>query len=167
MAYTRQPNVVLAGTALKQNPPASTLAPPGIIPVVLDADIASKTQLGVVKIGNGISVTEDGLISVKKHDDDDKDCILKTTLVKESYNVSPDDCYVGVDAEKATTVTLPKDPSDGKVIIVKAEMKPPLGNRKVTITTADGTLIDGYQNCIIQVSNETVRLLFRDGWRII
>jgi hypothetical protein len=166
MAYTRQPNVVLAGTALKQNPSASTVAPAGIIPVVLDADIASKTQLGVVKIGNGISVTEDGLISVKR-DDDDKDCILKTTLVKESYNVSPDDCYVGVNAEKATTITLPKKPSDGKVVIVKAEMKPPLGNRKVTITTADGTLIDGYENCIIQVSNETVRLVFRDGWRII
>jgi hypothetical protein len=158
--------VVLAGTALKQNPSASTVAPAGIIPVVLDADIASKTQLGVVKIGNGINVTEDGLISVK-HDDDDKDCILKTTLVKESYNVSPDDCYVGVNAEKATTITLPKKPSDGKVVIVKAEMKPPLGNRKVTITTADGTLIDGYENCIIQVSNETVRLIFRDGWRII
>ena len=157
---------MLAGRALKQTPPATTVAPAGVVPVSLDADIASKTQLGVVKIGNGISVTEDGLISVK-HDDDDKDCILKTTVVKESYNVSPDDCYVGVDAEKATTIILPKDPPDGKVIIVKAEMKPPLGNRKVTITTADGTLIDGYQNCIIQVSNETVRLLFRDGWRII
>ena len=166
MSYNRQPNVVLAGRALKQIPSATTVAPAGVVPVSLDADIASKTQLGVVKIGNGISVTEDGLISVK-HDDDDKDCILKTTVVKESYNVSPDDCYVGVDAEKATTIILPKDPPDGKVIIVKAEMKPPLGNRKVTITTADGTLIDGYQNCIIQVSNETVRLLFRDGWRII
>lgn len=166
MAYNRQPNVVVAGTALKQDPPASTVTPPGVVQVFLDAEIASKTQLGVVKIGNGIQVTEDGLISVKKSDDDFS-FDLKTTIVSESYNVSPDDCYVGVNAEKATTITLPKDPSDGKVVIVKAEMKPPLGNRKVTITTADGTLIDGYENCIIQVSNETVRLVFRDGWRII
>ena len=165
MSYNRQPNVVLAGRALKQTPPATTVAPAGVVPVSLDADIASKTQLGVVKIGNGISVTDDGLISVKH--EDDNNCILNTTVVNDSYNVSPDDCYVGVDAEKATTITLPKDPTEGKVIIVKAEMKPPLGNRKVTITTADGTLIDGYLNCIIQVSNETVSLLFRDGWRII
>ena len=166
MAYTRQPNVVIAGTALKQNPPATTVTPPGIVPVTLDAEIATRTSLGVVQIGNGIQVTEDGLISVKKSDDDSS-CDLKTTVVSESYKVSPDDCYVGVNAEKATTITLPKDASDGKVVIVKAEMKPPLGNRKVTITTADGTLIDGYENCIIQVSNETVRLVFRDGWRII
>lgn len=166
MAYNRQPNVVIAGTALKQNPPATTITPPGVVQVSLDAEIASKTQLGVVKIGNGIQVTEDGLISVKKSDDDFS-FDLKTTIVSESYKVSPDDCYVGVNSEKATTITLPKDPSDGKVVIVKAEMKPPLGNRKVTITTADGTLIDGYENCIIQVSNETVRLVFRDGWRII
>lgn len=166
MSYSRQPQVIRAnGGALKQIPSPSITDPAGIIPVEIEAEIASKTQLGVVKIGNGIHVTDDGLISVKN--DHDNSCILNTTVVSESYNVSPDDCYVGVDAEKATTITLPKDPSDGKVIIVKAEMKPPLGNRKVTITTADGTLIDGYQNCIIQVSNETVRLLFRDGWRII
>lgn len=164
MAYTRPP--VQPGRALTRSPAIPIESTAGALDFSLDADIASKTQLGVVKIGNGINVTEDGLISVK-HDDDDKDCILKTTLVKESYNVSPDDCYVGVNAEKATTITLPKKPSDGKVVIVKAEMKPPLGNRKVTITTADGTLIDGYENCIIQVSNETVRLVFRDGWRII
>jgi hypothetical protein len=166
MTYNRQPNVVLAGRALTQTPPSTLIAPAGVVRVSLDADIASKTQLGVVKIGNGIEVTVDGLISVKKSDDD-YSCDLKTTLVNESYKVSPDDCYVGVNAEKATTITLPKDPSDGKVVIVKAEMKPPLGNRKVTITTADGTLIDGYENCIIQVSNETVRMVFRDGWRII
>ena len=165
MSYTRPPNAVLAGRALKQKPEPSPIQPTGVLPVSLDVEIASKNQLGVVQIGSGIEVTEDGLISVTG--EDDSNCILNATLVSESYNVAEDDCYIGVDAEKATTITLPTNPVKGKVIIVKAEMKPPLGNRKITITTDDGTLIDGYQNCIIQVSNETVRLLFRDGWRII
>ena len=64
MAYNRQPNVVLAGTALKQNPPASSVTPPGIIPVTLDADIATYTSLGVVQIGSGINVDANGVISV-------------------------------------------------------------------------------------------------------
>jgi hypothetical protein len=95
------------------------------------------------------------------------DPILNTRVVDSDYQATLDDCYIGVNSEKPTTITLPLEPPNGLIIIVKAEMKPPLGNRKVTITTSDGTLIDGYENCIIQVSNETVRLIFRDGWRII
>jgi hypothetical protein len=60
MSYTRPPASTLAGRALKQTPAPSTQA---IIPVVLDADIASTTQLGVVKVGSGISVAIDGTIS--------------------------------------------------------------------------------------------------------
>jgi hypothetical protein len=60
MSYTRPPASTLAGRALKQTPVPSTQA---IVPVVLDADIASTTQLGVVKIGSGISVAVDGTIS--------------------------------------------------------------------------------------------------------
>jgi hypothetical protein len=46
-------------------------------------------------------------------------------------------------------------------------MKPPLGNRKITITTKDESLIDGYTDRVIQVSNESVTLIYRDGWYII
>lgn len=60
MAYTRPPAVTRAGLGLKQDPAPPTQA---IIPVILDAEIASASQLGVVKIGSGISVTPDGVIS--------------------------------------------------------------------------------------------------------
>jgi len=60
MSYTRPPASTIAGRALKQTPAPSTQA---IIPVVLDADIASTTQLGVVKVGSGITVAVDGTIS--------------------------------------------------------------------------------------------------------
>ena len=64
MTYIRPPNTVLAGQALKQNPPPSPLAPAGVLPVTLDAEIATTSSLGVVQIGNNISVTPEGVISV-------------------------------------------------------------------------------------------------------
>jgi hypothetical protein len=60
MAYTKPTATTLAGLALKQNPTPVVNA---IVPVVLDAEIATTTQLGVVKVGTGISVAVDGTIS--------------------------------------------------------------------------------------------------------
>ena len=60
MSYTRPPASVLAGQALKQTPGPTTQA---LAPVVLDAEIATTTQLGVVKVGSGITVAVDGTIS--------------------------------------------------------------------------------------------------------
>jgi hypothetical protein len=60
MAYTKPTATTLAGVALKQTPAPVVNA---IVPVVLDAEIASATQLGVVKVGSGISVDGSGTIS--------------------------------------------------------------------------------------------------------
>ena len=93
--------------------------------------------------------------------------IVNTVLTGSDYHATKDDCYIGVNSKEPTTIYLPTDPEDGRIIIVKAEMKPPLGNRKITITTKDGSLIDGYTDRVIQVSNESVTLIYRDGWYII
>ena len=93
---------------------------------------------------------------------------VNTTLVESNYLASDLDHYIGVDSKKAVSIILPENPPDGKVIIVKAEMKPPLGNRRITITTRDGSAIDGYPNYVIQVSNEFVRLVYRgNSWHAI
>jgi hypothetical protein len=60
MAYNRQPQTVLAGMALKQNPPPNVVQPAGIIPVTLDAEIATTTSPGVVQVGSGLSITPGG-----------------------------------------------------------------------------------------------------------
>lgn len=60
MAYTRPPVATKAGQGLKQTPVPATQA---IVPVVLDCEIASATQLGVVKQGINISIAPDGTIS--------------------------------------------------------------------------------------------------------
>jgi len=65
MAYTKPTATTLAGVALKQTPAPVVNA---IVPVVLDAEIASATQLGVVKVGSGISVDGSGTISASGAD---------------------------------------------------------------------------------------------------
>ena len=91
-----------------------------------------------------------------------------TTTVTSTYYGTDDDYYIGVVSEKAVTVYLPPDARDGKVIIVKAEMRPPLGSRKVNIATTDGSLIDGYSEALITVSHGCKELIRNGGqWYII
>jgi hypothetical protein len=63
MAYTRTPNTVIAGQALKQNPTPVPLSPAGALPVVLDVEIATTTSLGVIQVGSGLSITSEGILS--------------------------------------------------------------------------------------------------------
>jgi hypothetical protein len=92
---------------------------------------------------------------------------VKTTTVSDSYDVQHDDYYLGVSCDKAITINLPSESDDGRIIIIKIEMKPPVGNRIITVKAGDGT-IDGYQTRTIQVSNECVRLIYHDkAWRVI
>jgi hypothetical protein len=91
-----------------------------------------------------------------------------TTLTGSTYESTNDDFYIGVDSREPTTIYLPKSPLDGKIIIVKAEMAPPLGNRKITIKSLDDALIDGYSEYVIHTSNESVTMIYRvHGWYII
>jgi len=94
-------------------------------------------------------------------------CVNKAILVDDTYQAQPDDFYIGVNSTKPVTIYLPLEPTDGKIVIIKAEMKPPLGNRKITVTS-DESLIDGYAEYIMQVSHDSVTLLYRgDEWHII
>jgi hypothetical protein len=85
-----------------------------------------------------------------------------------SYAATDDDFYIGVNSEKSVTITLPTTRTNGKIIIIKAEMTPPLYNRKITIKSADGRTIDGYSELTISVSHDCKKLLFNgDKWHII
>ena len=60
MAYSKPSASTLAGQALKQTPVPSSVS---LTPITIDSDIATTTELGVVKIGSGIAVAVDGTIS--------------------------------------------------------------------------------------------------------
>ena len=95
-------------------------------------------------------------------------CKCSTTLVSQDYIVKMDDYYIGVNSSRPVTITLPSDCTDCHQIIVKAEMGPPLGNRKVTIVAGNGSTIDGSADYVMEVPYESVTLLCRGGnWNIV
>ena len=121
MAYNRQPNVIFAGRALRQNPPPTTVNPPGIVPVTLEANVATTSSLGVVQIGNNINVDANGVISTSSTTD-----LISVKLTAVNYTALDTDYYIGA-TKKDIEITLPLGVV-GKVYIVKNQAT---GNIKV------------------------------------
>jgi hypothetical protein len=93
---------------------------------------------------------------------------VRTTTVTTTYYGTDAEFYIGVSSEKPVTVYLPAAAPDGKIIVVKAEMRPPLGSRKVNIATTDGSKIDGYSDASINVSHGYITLIRNNNeWYII
>jgi hypothetical protein len=95
-------------------------------------------------------------------------CRCSARVVSQDYSATMDDYYIGVNSTGPTTITLPADCTDCQQIIVKAEMGPPLGNRKITIVVANSGLIDGGTSYVMEVPYESVSMLCRGGeWHIV
>lgn len=95
-------------------------------------------------------------------------CCQNSIVVDDDYDVEPDDYYIGINSTKPVTITLPTDVEDCITKIIKAEMDAPMGNRKVTITTSDGSLIDDSESVILQSPFETITVVYRGGnWHIV
>ena len=95
---------------------------------------------------------------------------VNTITTGSTYYAISTDCYIGVDSHETTYIYLPPDIEidDGKMMIIKAEMGPPLGNRKIHIKTLDGSKIDGDSDHVIDVPYGCVTLLWRGtSWHII
>jgi len=113
MSYTRQPNAVLAGIGLKQTPSSSGTTPSGVVPVTLDAKLASTSNLGVIQVGAGLSITSAGILSATGS----AGGLVNVTLVSSNYTALDNDYYIGA-TKKGITITLPKGVV-GKIYIVK------------------------------------------------
>lgn len=88
---------------------------------------------------------------------------LPTVNAGSDYYASVTDCYIGVNSKEPTTIFLPKDPPDGLFLVIKVEMPPPIGNRKVTITTQDSSTIDGQDSLILKNAWESVTLIYNES----
>jgi len=128
MSYIRPPASTLAGVALKQTPAPSTQA---LVPVVLDAEIATTTQLGVVQVGSGLSITPQGVLSATT-----SSSLFAVKIVTANYIAIANDYYIGA-IKKDITITLPLGVT-GKVYVIKNEE-----NGEITVTGTAGQKIDG------------------------
>lgn len=114
---------MLAGNALKQSPQSSTVSPPGVVAVTLDSDIASTTNLGVVQVGSGLSITAGGILSATGGGGFD---YLNVKLTAVNYTATLSDQYVGATKDNIV-ITLPTGML-GRVYYIKNQSS---GNIKV------------------------------------
>lgn len=142
----------------------------------------SKTEYGVVKVGEFINVDDSGIISspeivpgpgvtVEYTTDSITISATGADLINvygttTSYTATDDDEYIGVKSASAVTITLPNTAQEGRVYIIKDEYGQ--GSGKITIQPPAGTLIDNKATYIISVPNQSVNLVFRaGGWWVI
>jgi hypothetical protein len=151
MAYNRQPQTVLAGKALKQNPAPTIVQPAGIVPVTLECEEATTTSLGVVQVGSGLSITPSGILSVNSG----SSSFINVTLTSTNYTATATDYYIGA-TKKDIDITLPLGIT-GKVYIIKNQVNGSIkvkasGGQKID-TSSDKTL--GSEDSIIVVFDGT------------
>jgi len=155
MAYNRQPQTVLAGMALKQNPPPTILQPAGIVAVTLDADIATTASPGVVQIGSGLSITPGGVLSATGGSS-----FINVKLTSVDYTATAADYYIGA-TKKDIDITLPLGVV-GRVYIVKNQVS---GNIKVK--ASGGQKIDTASDVNLGTNNSIVVVFDGTRWNVI
>ena len=155
MTYLRLPNSKLPGRALSQTPTANGDA--GILPLTLDADIATTTGLGVVQVGSGLAITPLGVLSATNSGGSN---FVTVKLTDFSYTITADDSYVGATSNNIT-LALPVG-IRGRVYYVKNQSS---GNIKVQ--GSGGQTIDG--NAFQTLGSNSGFMVVFDGarWNIL
>lgn len=157
MAYSRQPQVVIAnGGALKQTPSASSIQPPGIIPVELEALISSTTNLGVVQVGSGLSITPSGILSATGS----SSSFINVTLTSTDYTATATDYYIGA-TKKDIDITLPLG-IVGKVYVIKNQIS---GN--IEVKGSAGQKIDTSSNKTLGTEASIIVVFDGTRWNVI
>lgn len=149
MSYTRPPQVTIAGMGMVQSPAASVVSPAGIVPVTLSANISSTSSLGIVQIGDGLSITSAGVLSATSGCN-----TIQVKLTAVSYTATASDSYIGA-TNHDIVVTLPVG-SLGRVYYVKNQAT---GN--ITVQGSSGQKIDGNASLGL-ATNQGCQLVF-DG----
>lgn len=152
MAYSRQPNVTIAGRGLTQNPAPAPVAPAGIIQVGYDSDIATTSSLGIVQVGSGLAITAQGVLSATGTSSG----LVSVKLTTVNYTAVADDFYIGAN-KKDITITLPLGVV-GKIYVVKNQV-----SGDVTVAATGGQKIDTASTKQLG-TNESLTVVF-DGAR--
>lgn len=93
-----------------------------------------------------------------------------TSVTTSSYQIKPQDYYVGVNYVGAVTITLPKADREGKIFIVKDELgEASRGtNRYITILPTGLDLIDGKDRAILAYDYGSLTFIWKgNSWRVV
>jgi len=93
-----------------------------------------------------------------------------TSVTTSSYNIRPQDYYIGVNYAGAVAITLPRADREGKVFVVKDELgEASKGtNRYITILPSGSDLIDGRDRAILAFDFGSLTFIWKsNSWRVV
>jgi hypothetical protein len=147
MSYNRP---IKAGVGLKQIPTTR----PGIQEQTLESEIATTSTLGIIKVGSGLSITPQGVLSAENAG------LVQVKIANANYSILASDYYIGANTN-GITITLPLGIT-GKIYMVKNQV-----NGNITLTATGGQQIDN-SNSKSLGSNDCIVVLFNGtSWAII
>ena len=111
MSYSRPS--VQPGRGLTRTPAIPDRNAVGVFDYTIESDIATTSSLGVIQVGDGLSITAAGVLSANGS----SSSLINVKLTSVNYTATLDDYYIGV-TKKRVTITLPAG-IVGKVYIVK------------------------------------------------
>jgi hypothetical protein len=91
---------------------------------------------------------------------------VRTVAVSSNYTMKQVDHYVGVNCPTNCTITLPNNKKNGHMVVVKDES----GNcsiNQITLVAQAGATIDNDTSAVMAINNMALKLIYRNGWRII
>jgi hypothetical protein len=149
MSYNRPP---VPGIALKQIP---NTVPAGSVLQVLDSNISSTTELGVVQVGSGLTITPQGVLSTTSGSS-----LLSVKLTSVNYTALATDYYIGA-TKKDIEITLPLG-IIGKVYIIKNQI-----NGNIEVKGSGGQKLDNSSDK--NLGSESSIIVVFDGtrWNVI
>lgn len=111
MSYSRPS--VQPGRGLTRTPALPDRNAVGVFDYTIESDIATTSSLGVIQVGDGLSITAAGVLSANGS----SSSLINVKLTSVNYTATLDDYYIGA-TKKSITITLPAG-IVGKVYIVK------------------------------------------------
>jgi hypothetical protein len=111
MSYSRPS--VQPGRGLTRTPETPDKNAVGVFDYTLDSDIATTSSLGMIQVGDGLSITTAGVLSANGS----SSSLINVKLTSTNYTATLNDYYIGA-TKKSITITLPAG-IVGKVYIIK------------------------------------------------
>lgn len=91
------------------------------------------------------------------------DLTLPTTTTGSNYAIKITDCYIGIQSNEPSTLTLPLDPPPGTFYIIKLEIGAPIGNRKAKIIPPGLAKINDQNYITLQNPYESVTVIYSNN----
>lgn len=84
---------------------------------------------------------------------------VTTTTIYNDYSAQLTDFYIGVELEDEAELLLPKNPPNGTEFVIKLQYGAPVGNRKLTIKPASGSLINGTSSSTMTTPYQSINII--------